>query len=173
MISASVAVFGSVTETFARRNLNRTVDESLEMFAPVVAQAREALRQARAELTAHGRANVPDYIIFLTDGEANIGSVYGAKLSRFHDVTLIGGAAHVEAIRRDGLVMQGAVTGTLLARGLAMQPLQFLVAVRPRRLRWNKYRTKCRSPKNFIRRSGARRDGGRRGDRRDRQLSRQ
>src|SRR4029077_16651991 len=38
----------------------------------------EALRQARAELTAHGRANIPDYIIFLTDGEANIGSVYGA-----------------------------------------------------------------------------------------------
>ena len=38
----------------------------------------EALRQARAELTAHGRANVPDYMIFLTDGEANIGSVYGA-----------------------------------------------------------------------------------------------
>ena len=36
----------------------------------------EALRQAKAELAAHGRANVPDYIIFLTDGEANIGSVY-------------------------------------------------------------------------------------------------
>ena len=31
----------------------------------------------QAELTAHGRANVPDYIVFLTDGEANIGSVYG------------------------------------------------------------------------------------------------
>ena len=37
----------------------------------------EALRQARAELLAHGRPNVPDYIVFLTDGEANIGSVYG------------------------------------------------------------------------------------------------
>jgi hypothetical protein len=37
----------------------------------------EALRQAKAELVAHGRANVPDYIVFLTDGEANIGSVYG------------------------------------------------------------------------------------------------
>ena len=36
----------------------------------------EALRQARAELAAHGRANIPDYIVFLTDGEANIGSVY-------------------------------------------------------------------------------------------------
>ncbi len=37
-----VAVFGSATETFARRNLNRTVDESIDMFAPVVARAREA-----------------------------------------------------------------------------------------------------------------------------------
>src|SRR5438067_5288310 len=37
-----IAVFGSVTETFAKRNLNRTVDESLAMFAPVVARARKA-----------------------------------------------------------------------------------------------------------------------------------
>ena len=37
----------------------------------------EALRQAQAELNRNGRPNVPDYIVFLTDGEANIGSVYG------------------------------------------------------------------------------------------------
>ncbi|WP_370419380.1 hydroxymethylglutaryl-CoA lyase [Streptomyces sp. QH1-20] len=37
-----IAVFGSVTESFAKANLNRTVDESLQMFAPVVATAREA-----------------------------------------------------------------------------------------------------------------------------------
>ncbi|MCX4823266.1 hydroxymethylglutaryl-CoA lyase [Streptomyces sp. NBC_01142] len=35
-----IAVFASATETFARRNLNRTVDESLAMFEPVVAKAR-------------------------------------------------------------------------------------------------------------------------------------
>ena len=35
-----VAVFASATETFARRNLNRTVAESLDMFAPVVERAR-------------------------------------------------------------------------------------------------------------------------------------
>ncbi|MGH3665906.1 MAG: hydroxymethylglutaryl-CoA lyase [Egibacteraceae bacterium] len=34
-----IAVFGSATETFARRNLNCSVDESLAMFAPVAAQA--------------------------------------------------------------------------------------------------------------------------------------
>ena len=37
-----VAIFGSATETFAKRNLNRSIDESLEMFAPVAARAREA-----------------------------------------------------------------------------------------------------------------------------------
>jgi hydroxymethylglutaryl-CoA lyase len=35
-----IAIFGSATETFAERNLNRTVDESLAMFAPVVQRAR-------------------------------------------------------------------------------------------------------------------------------------
>jgi ketopantoate reductase len=45
-------------------------------------------------------------------GAGAIGSTYGAKLSQFHDVTLIG-AAHVAAIQRDGLVMQGQTTGTL------------------------------------------------------------
>jgi hydroxymethylglutaryl-CoA lyase len=36
-----IAVFGSATETFARRNLNRSIDESLAMFAPVVRTARD------------------------------------------------------------------------------------------------------------------------------------
>jgi hydroxymethylglutaryl-CoA lyase len=35
-----VAVFASATETFAKRNLNRTVAESLDMFTPVVERAR-------------------------------------------------------------------------------------------------------------------------------------
>jgi 2-dehydropantoate 2-reductase len=46
-------------------------------------------------------------------GAGAIGSVYGAKLSPFHHVTLIGGQSHVDAIQRDGLVMQGHTTGTL------------------------------------------------------------
>ncbi|MEU3271178.1 hydroxymethylglutaryl-CoA lyase [Saccharomonospora sp. NPDC006951] len=37
-----IAVFASVTESFAKANLGRTVAESLEMFAPVIAAAREA-----------------------------------------------------------------------------------------------------------------------------------
>jgi 2-dehydropantoate 2-reductase len=46
-------------------------------------------------------------------GAGAIGSVYGAKLAKYHDVTLIGGGPHVEAIQRDGLVMQGHLSETL------------------------------------------------------------
>lgn len=49
-------------------------------------------------------------------GAGAIGSVYGARLSKHHDVTLIGGAAHVAAIQRDGLVMQGLIDETLPLR---------------------------------------------------------
>ncbi|MEU6998532.1 hydroxymethylglutaryl-CoA lyase [Nonomuraea sp. NPDC046570] len=34
-----IAIFGSATETFARRNLNRTLDSQFDMFEPVVARA--------------------------------------------------------------------------------------------------------------------------------------
>jgi hydroxymethylglutaryl-CoA lyase len=44
----AIAIFGSATETFARKNLNRTVEESVAMFAPVVARAREAGLWVRA-----------------------------------------------------------------------------------------------------------------------------
>lgn len=37
-----IAVFASATESFAQRNLNRTLSESLELFAPVVSRAVEA-----------------------------------------------------------------------------------------------------------------------------------
>jgi hydroxymethylglutaryl-CoA lyase len=46
-----VAIFGSATETFARRNLNRSVDESFEMFAPVVDAARAAGLRVRGYLS--------------------------------------------------------------------------------------------------------------------------
>ena len=46
-----IAIFGSATETFAQRNLNRSVAESIEMFAPVVATARERGLRVRAYLS--------------------------------------------------------------------------------------------------------------------------
>ena len=46
-----VAVFASATETFARRNLNRGLAESLEAFRPVVAQAVDAGLRVRGYLS--------------------------------------------------------------------------------------------------------------------------
>lgn len=46
-----IAVFGSATETFASRNLNRTVAESLAMFEPVVARAKEHKAHVRGYLS--------------------------------------------------------------------------------------------------------------------------
>ena len=46
-----IAVFGSATEAFARRNLNRGFDEQFAMFEPVVARARDAGLRVRAYLS--------------------------------------------------------------------------------------------------------------------------
>ena len=46
-----IAIFGSATETFAQRNLNRSVAGSIEMFAPVVSRAREAGLDVRAYIS--------------------------------------------------------------------------------------------------------------------------
>jgi hydroxymethylglutaryl-CoA lyase len=43
-----VAIFGSATDTFARRNLNRSLDEQFAMFEPTVRRAREAGLDVRA-----------------------------------------------------------------------------------------------------------------------------
>jgi hydroxymethylglutaryl-CoA lyase len=43
-----IAIFGSATETFARRNLNRSLDEQFAMFEPTVTRAREAGMDVRA-----------------------------------------------------------------------------------------------------------------------------
>jgi hydroxymethylglutaryl-CoA lyase len=43
-----VAIFGRATETFARKNLNRSMDEQFAMFEPVVRRARDAGLDVRA-----------------------------------------------------------------------------------------------------------------------------
>ncbi|WP_055481081.1 hydroxymethylglutaryl-CoA lyase [Sphaerimonospora mesophila] len=43
-----IAIFGSATETFAQRNLNRTLESQFEMFAPVVERALAAGLRVRA-----------------------------------------------------------------------------------------------------------------------------
>jgi hydroxymethylglutaryl-CoA lyase len=49
--AADVAIFASVTDTFAKRNLNRTVEESLQIFAPVVERATGAGLTVRGYLS--------------------------------------------------------------------------------------------------------------------------
>lgn len=44
----AVAIFGSATETFAQKNLGRSVAESVAMFAPVVERSRESGLWVRA-----------------------------------------------------------------------------------------------------------------------------
>jgi hydroxymethylglutaryl-CoA lyase len=46
-----VAVFGSATDSFARRNLNRSYDEQFAMFEPTVARARDAGLDVRGYLS--------------------------------------------------------------------------------------------------------------------------
>jgi hydroxymethylglutaryl-CoA lyase len=43
-----IAIFGSATETFAQRNLNRTLDDQFAMFEPVVTRARAEGLDVRA-----------------------------------------------------------------------------------------------------------------------------
>jgi hydroxymethylglutaryl-CoA lyase len=43
-----VAIFGSATETFAQRNLNRSLDQQFAMFEPTVRRARDAGLDVRA-----------------------------------------------------------------------------------------------------------------------------
>ncbi|MGV9270681.1 hydroxymethylglutaryl-CoA lyase [Kitasatospora sp. NPDC003701] len=49
--ATDIAVFASATETFARRNLNRSADEAMAMFRPVVARATEAGIRVRGYLS--------------------------------------------------------------------------------------------------------------------------
>jgi hydroxymethylglutaryl-CoA lyase len=46
-----IAIFGSATETFAQRNLNRSFDDQFAMFEPVVARARDAGLRVRGYLS--------------------------------------------------------------------------------------------------------------------------
>jgi hydroxymethylglutaryl-CoA lyase len=46
-----VAIFGSATETFAQRNLNRSIAQSIDMFRPVVERAQENGVHVRAYLS--------------------------------------------------------------------------------------------------------------------------
>jgi len=95
----AIAIFGSATETFAQKNLGRSVAESIEMFAPVVARAKDAGMWVRAYISmCFGDP---------WEGEVPIGQVVevskqlmdlGADALSIGDTIGVGTAGHVAAL---------------------------------------------------------------------------
>jgi hydroxymethylglutaryl-CoA lyase len=99
-----VAIFGSATETFARRNLNRGLDEQYAMFEPVVRRAREAGLDVRAYVSmCFGDP---------WEGEVAAGQVVDAG-QRLLDL----GASQLSLGDTIGVATAGQVTGLLEAFG--------------------------------------------------------
>jgi hydroxymethylglutaryl-CoA lyase len=96
-----VAIFGSATDTFARRNLNRGLDEQLAMFEPTVRRAREAGLDVRAYLSMcfgdPWEGDVPvDQVVDVGRRLLDLGT---SQLS-LGDTIGVGTAGHVRALLR-------------------------------------------------------------------------
>jgi hydroxymethylglutaryl-CoA lyase len=94
-----VAIFGSATETFAQRNLNRSLDEQFAMFEPTVRRAREAGLDVRAYVSMcfgdPWEGGVP------VDQVVDVGRRLfdlGASQLSLGDTIGVGTAAHVTAL---------------------------------------------------------------------------
>ncbi|MGQ0659075.1 MAG: hydroxymethylglutaryl-CoA lyase [Chromatiales bacterium] len=88
--ATSVAVFAAVSETFSRKNVGCTIEESLEHIKPVIARARELHLRARAYLSCclgcpyegHIRpasvADLAGWLLELGCDEISLGDTIGA-----------------------------------------------------------------------------------------------
>ena len=94
-----VAIFGSATETFAQRNLNRSLDEQFAMFEPVVRRAREAGLDVRAYVSMcfgdPWEGEVP--LAQVVDVGTRLLDLGAAQLS-IGDTIGVGTAGHVQAL---------------------------------------------------------------------------
>ena len=96
-----VAIFGSATETFAQRNLNRSLDEQFAMFEPTVRRAREAGLDVRAYVSMcfgdpwEGEVPVPQVV----DVGRRLFDLGASQLS-LGDTIGVGTAGHVRALVR-------------------------------------------------------------------------
>lgn len=108
-----VAIFGSATETFSQRNLNRTRDEALEMFRPVARHALDAGARVRGYLSMvlgdpwEGDV-APDEVVDQGQRLLELGCF---ELS-LGDTIGVGTAAHVERLL-EAFVRRGVDTGRL------------------------------------------------------------
>ena len=96
-----IAIFGSATETFAQKNLNRSLDEQFTMFEPTVARAREAGMDVRAYVSMcfgdPWEGAVPiDQVV--TTGKRLLD--LGASQLSLGDTIGVGTAGHVQALIR-------------------------------------------------------------------------
>jgi hydroxymethylglutaryl-CoA lyase len=94
-----IAIFGSATETFARRNLNRGLDEQFAMFEPTVRRARDHGLDVRAYVSMcfgdPWEGEVP------VDQVVDVGKRLfdlGASQLSLGDTIGVGTAAHVTAL---------------------------------------------------------------------------
>lgn len=96
-----IAVFASATETFARKNLNSTLDTQFEMFEPVVVRAREAGLDVRAYVSMcfgdPWEGEVPIEQVIRT-GQRLLD--LGASQLSLGDTIGVGTAGHVEELIR-------------------------------------------------------------------------
>jgi hydroxymethylglutaryl-CoA lyase len=96
-----IAIFASATETFARKNLNSTLDDQLAMFEPVVTRARDAGLDVRAYVSMcfgdpwEGPVGIDQVV---TIGRQLLG--LGASQLSIGDTIGVGTAAHVQALVR-------------------------------------------------------------------------
>src|SRR5688572_15573768 len=96
-----IAIFGSATETFAQRNLNRSLDEQFAMFEPTVRRARDAGLDVRAYVSMcfgdpwEGDVPIPQVV--------EVGKRLfdlGASQLSLGDTIGVGTAGHVKALLR-------------------------------------------------------------------------
>jgi hydroxymethylglutaryl-CoA lyase len=125
-----IAVFASATESFARRNLNRTISESLDMFAPVVAAARQEGMWVRAyvsmcfgdpwegEVPVQQVVAIADRLIVIGAQQLSIGDTIGVATPG-HVVELIGALADAGIPPADVAVHFHDTYGQALANTLA------------------------------------------------------
>ena len=108
-----IAIFGSATETFAQRNLNRSLDEQFAMFEPTVRRARDAGMDVRAYVSMcfgdpwEGDVPIPQVV--------EVGKRLfdlGASQLSLGDTIGVGTAGHVKALLR-GFTDAGMTTGQL------------------------------------------------------------
>ncbi|MEV0443478.1 hydroxymethylglutaryl-CoA lyase [Streptomyces spectabilis] len=104
-----VAVFASATESFAKANLNRTVDEALAMFEPVVARAKAAE-------AAHERVHVRGYLS-MCFGDPWEGPVPVAQVVRVCKALLDMGCDELSLGDTIGVATPGHVLALLAALG--------------------------------------------------------